>query len=344
MKVNPIVLIFSFSLWLLIILIATLYYFWWWLNEPVNLPENLSSYEVTSGMSVNSIAKDFNRHDFIRWPEVWALYARLANKTRVKKGEYQFSIMESPRSILYKLNSGNVVQYQVTFVEGMTFKELVDELNRIESKSPLLSYEQALKQLQEKDLQLNHPEGWFFPDTYSYTKSDSRISILIRAHKKMKRILEELWQTRDIDLPYDNPYQALTMASIIEKETGAPHERREIAGVFVRRLLKNMRLQTDPTVIYGMGEDYKGNITRKDLKQSTPYNTYVIFGLPPTPIAMPGREAIFAALHPEQGNTLFFVAKGDGTHKFSATLEEHNQAVREYQLKRRENYRSSFPK
>ncbi|MGB0733226.1 MAG: endolytic transglycosylase MltG, partial [Pontibacterium sp.] len=169
----------------------------------------------------------------------------------------------------------------------------------------------------------------------------SELDILKRARQSLNKVLQDAWVARDESLPYDTPYEALIMASIIEKETGRAAERPVIAGVFVRRLNKKMRLQTDPTVIYGMGERYKGNITRKDLRRPTPYNTYTIPALPPTPIATVGKEAITAALNPAEGNALYFVAKGDGSHQFSATLAEHNKAVREYQLKRRKDYRSS---
>ena len=177
----------------------------------------------------------------------------------------------------------------------------------------------------------NHPEGLFFPDTYFFEKNTADVELLKRAHEKMLRVLNEEWQKRDSELPLDNPYQALILASIVEKETGADEERQQIAGVFTRRLKKGMLLQTDPTVIYGMGDDYHGDIRTKDLRQPTPYNTYVINGLPPTPIAMPGKDAIVAALHPDKGETLFFVARGNGRHAFSNTLKEHEKNVDQYQ-------------
>ena len=177
-----------------------------------------------------------------------------------------------------------------------------------------------------------HPEGRFFPDTYHFPIGMTDIEFLRRAYVKMARVLEEEWQQREAGLPYKTSDEALIMASILEKETAVAEERAAIAGVFVRRLQKGMKLQTDPTVIYAMGDDYHGNIRRKDLKIDSPYNTYFYVGLPPTPISLPGVEAIHAALHPEDGETLYFVAKGDGSHYFSKTLKEHNRAVARYQL------------
>jgi UPF0755 protein len=177
-----------------------------------------------------------------------------------------------------------------------------------------------------------HPEGRFLPDTYNFPAGTTDMVFLERAADAMEKLLSMEWSEREDGVPYKNPYEALIMASIIEKETGVPEERGMISGVFVRRLLKGMRLQTDPTVIYGMGDRFNGNIRRKDLAANTPYNTYLHTGLPPTPIAMPGRAAVHAALHPTPGNALFFVSKGDGSHYFSASLEEHNKAVSQYQL------------
>ncbi len=176
-----------------------------------------------------------------------------------------------------------------------------------------------------------YPEGLAFPDTYNFSRGTTDSEILVRAKNMMEETLVELWEARDAGLPYENSFEALIMASIIEKETGLASERQQISGVFIRRLQQGMRLQTDPTVIYGLGEAFDGNLTRDDLRAMTPYNTYRIDGLPPTPIALPGRESIFASLHPDQSDTLYFVAKGDGSHYFSSTLEEHEQAVEQYQ-------------
>jgi UPF0755 protein len=201
-----------------------------------------------------------------------------------------------------------------------------------------LSDEEVMARLGKPDM---HPEGRFFPDTYRYVKGMRDVDILKQASQRLEQVLTEEWETRAPDVPYDSPYKALIMASLVEKETGVPQERAQIAGVFVRRLALNMLLQTDPTVIYGLGDSYKGKLTREHLRQPTSYNTYVNSGLPPTPISMVGREAIHAALHPEPGKSLYFVARGDGTHVFSDDIDAHNRAVREYQLKRRADYRSS---
>ena len=234
-----------------------------------------------------------------------------------------------------------VVQYSLTLVEGWNFRQVRAAL----AKQAKL--DQTLAGLSDAELmtKIGHPdvfpEGRFFPDTYRYVRGMTDAEVLKQAYARLEEVLDEEWAARAADAPYADPYQALIMASLVEKETGVPQERGQIAGVFVRRLKLGMQLQTDPTVIYGMGERYNGKLTRADLKQATPYNTYVIAGMPPTPISLVGREAIHAALNPVSGDSLYFVAKGDGGHVFSNDLDAHNAAVREYQIKRRADYRSS---
>jgi UPF0755 protein len=256
-------------------------------------------------------------------------------------GEYRMTPGMDIDALLGLWKRGEVVQYSLTLVEGWNFRQVRAAL----AKQPKLG--QTLVGLSDSELmtRLGHPgvfpEGRFFPDTYRYVRGVSDAELLKRAFTRLDDVLDEEWNKRAADVPYVDPYQALTMASLIEKETGVPQERGKIAGVFVRRLQLNMLLQTDPTVIYGLGERYNGKLTKALLKEATPYNTYMNAGLPPTPIAMVGREAIHAALNPAPGNSLYFVARGDGSHVFSADLDAHNAAVREFQLKRRADYRSS---
>lgn len=314
---------------------------WKWLNEERVMFSEDKVYFVAKGVSLYKVAYDLEDAGVIKWPRIWVLYARAFKLTEIKTGEYLFPQVTSPLHILQKLNQGEVIHYSITFVEGTRFKDFLQRLHAAENIKRELVAETALEQLNQAGVDVDHLEGWFYPDSYKYSLGDSDLSILLRAHLKMQQTLAEAWAVRVPDLPYDTPYEALIMASIVERETGLASERDEIAGVFTRRLHKGMRLQTDPTVIYGMGENYRGKIGYKDLRTPTPYNTYVISGLPPTPIAMPGREAIFAAVRPKEGTSLYFVARGDGSHQFSDTLEEHNRAVNEYQKKRRSDYRSS---
>lgn len=258
-------------------------------------------------------------------------------------GEYRLEPGMTVNELFEAWVSGKVVQYSLTLVEGWNIRQLRAALgaeDKLEQTLAGVDDAELMRRVGEPGM---HPEGRFFPDTYRFTRGTSDLDLLRRAFTRLKQVLEEEWQQRAQGLPYKDAYQALIMASIIEKETGVPEERGEISGVFVRRLARGMLLQTDPTVIYGMGEAYRGRITRNDLRTPTPYNTYTNAGLPPTPIAMVGREAIRAALHPVDGSSLYFVARGDGSHVFSDTLEQHNRAVREYQLKRRADYRSSPP-
>jgi len=227
-------------------------------------------------------------------------------------------------------------------LEGWTFQQALNHLQEQEKLSATLAGLNAQQLSAALALEGLNPEGLFFPDTYQYVYGDSDVTILKRARKLMTEVLDEAWSNRAESLPYNSAYEALIMASIVERESGHASEREDIAGVFVRRLRKGMRLQTDPTVIYGMGVAYDGNLRKKDLRKPTPYNTYVIKGLPPTPIALPGKEAIEATMHPAPGDALYFVAKGDGSHQFSASLEEHNRAVQHYQVKARtSDYRSA---
>ncbi|BCR24238.1 endolytic transglycosylase MltG [Aquipseudomonas alcaligenes] len=256
-------------------------------------------------------------------------------------GEYRLIPQQNARDLLELWRRGEVVQYSLTLVEGWSFRQVRAALVRQEK------LEQRLADLDDKALMDRlglagvSPEGRFFPDTYRYVRGMSDLDLLKQASARLDQVLDEEWARRADGLPYRKPYDALIMASMVEKETGVAEERGQIAGVFVRRLRTGMRLQTDPTVIFGLGERYNGNLTRAHLQQPTPYNTYVIDGMPPTPIALAGREAIHAALNPVAGKSLYFVARGDGSHVFSETLEQHNRAVREYQLKRRADYRSS---
>lgn len=260
---------------------------------------------------------------------------------RLQVGEYRISDADSLWSLLERLQRGDVVQRSFTLVEGWSLAELRAALARVEGLKVASDGMDGAALMAALGRPGRHPEGWFAADTYFYTRGDSDLDLLARALQRQEQVLDALWATRQPDLPYEDAYDALIMASIVEKETGVPDERARIAGVFVSRLRQGMRLQTDPTVIYGMGPAYDGNIRRADLLRPTPYNTYVIHGLPPTPIAMPGEDAIRAALAPEETGELFFVARGDGSHVFSRTLAEHEAAVRQYQLKRRSDYRSS---
>lgn len=314
-----------------------------WLSEPLaSIPEGGMEYQLESGDSLGHLVRDLTSRNVLKYPKVLLLYARITKKTVVKAGDYQIKAGISPVQLLEVFNRGDVISYSATLIEGWTFQQAVLALSEKRHLKSLLVGRPPSEQLALLNLPIQHAEGWFFPDTYQYISGASDVDILRRAYQKMKKTIDALWVNREQNLPYKTPYEALIMASIVERETGAAWEREKIAGVFVKRLGIGMRLQTDPTVIYGMGAGYRGNLTRKDLKKRTPYNTYVIKGLPPTPIALPGRESVYASLHPVLENALYFVAKGDGTHVFSKTLEAHNHAVRQYQLKRRKDYRSSL--
>ena len=309
------------------------------METPLELPED-RAWIIERGASLGQVSRALHEQGFTAHPRLFSIYARLHGLEKIQAGSYRLEPDDTARRLLEKFNRGDVVQHQVTFPEGWTFRQW---LQHLKSKDHFTALDES-RLLAEVGMTESNPEGWFFPDTYSFTDSDSAADILRRAHLRMRAELEAAWQQRDDGLPYDDPYQVLIMASIVERETGVPQERAEIAGVFVRRLQKGMRLQTDPTVIYGLGADFDGNLQRKHLRQATAYNTYVIKGLPPTPIAMPGRAALQAAVHPAPGSSLFFVARGDGSHQFSDTLRQHEQAVQQYQIKKRASDYRSAPK
>lgn len=271
------------------------------------------------------------------------LYNRVTGiSARLSAGEYPLYPEDTLLTLLARLESGQVMLRSVRLQEGWTFREFRQALakaERLSQQIPALSDADVMAALGRAG---RAPEGWFAPDTWYYSSSESDLDILRRALLRQESLLAAAWQQRQPNLPLSNEYEALILASIIERETGVAWERPLIAGVFVNRLHKKMRLQTDPTVIYGMGERYQGRITRRDLREATPWNTYVIPGLPPTPIAMPSAAAIQAAVNPETTDAIFFVAKGDGSHQFSVTLKQHEAAVKKYQLQRRSDYRS-FP-
>ncbi len=320
---------------------------WLWqglqtLEQAVSLEEPVL-FVVPAGAGYDQVARSLEQTGYIEDSLWMRIHGRLnPEQMRLKAGEYEFTDGMSHLQMIQQMASGDTKQWQIQFIEGWTFSDMrraIADNQRLE-KVVTADWTDA-DIMAAVGAEGMHPEGRFFPDTYLYTSLETDLDLYRRAFSRMQRVLAQEWENRSEDLPYDSPYQALIMASIVERETGAPHERDEVAGVFVRRLNKGMRLQTDPTVIYGMGDKYKGRITRQDLRAYTDYNTYRINGLPPTPIALPGREAIHASLHPAAGDTLYFVARGDGTHKFSRTLDEHQQAVREFQLNRRPDYRSS---
>jgi UPF0755 protein len=303
------------------------------LKQPVQVPDDGIILDVPRGTSLRGLARRMTEDGILEHPYYFiALAHSQGDQARIKAGAFELTAGMTPVDVLGRIVSGQVVEYPVTLVEGWTFRQAVEAIDAQERFTGALAALSDEALMAELGLAGEHPEGRIFPDTYRFPPGTPRLAVLRRAFERMEQVLAEEWASRRDGLPINTPYEALILASIIEKETGAAHERPEIAGVFVRRLQKGMRLQTDPTVIYGMGERYEGRIRRVDLREATPYNTYVIGGLPPTPIALPGRAAINAALNPADGDSLYFVSRGDGTHVFSATLDEHNRAVRRYIL------------
>lgn len=322
---------------ILIPLCAVAYLMWNDMHAALERPLSLSQpelFEITPGQSMAAIAESFAHRGWIR-NAFYLRYAaiRLGIAGRLQAGVYEVDDGETPRALLQKFSRGEVKQFQITLIEGATFQQSKLSLARqpwLKSTMSNMTDDAILRAIGTDAHSL---EGQFFPSTYFYTAGTTDIELLKRAYQRMREVLARHWAERAPGLPYADDYQALIMASIVEKETARAEERPEIAGVFVRRLQQNMKLQTDPTVIYGLGAEYDGNLKRADLARDTPYNTYTRVGLPPTPIAMPGEASISAALNPAPGDALYFVAKGDGSHQFSASLEAHQQAVQKYQLR-----------
>ncbi|QQD19880.1 endolytic transglycosylase MltG [Spongiibacter nanhainus] len=315
------------------------------LNKPLQLNDNEVIFILPPGTGFSTAINQAETDGWLDDSTALKIYGRLfPGAAQIRAGEYRLLQGITIGEWLTKMREGQVVRRKLTLVEGWRLSEVLRLLNQ----HALLDGEiigdgpELWQQLQIESPLAASPEGLMFPDTYDFQRGDSPESILRRAYQRMLAVLDEEWQTRAVGLPYESPYEALIMASIIEKETGVAAERGTIAGVFVRRLQKGMLLQTDPTIIYGLGESFDGNLRSRHLRDDdNPYNTYAHRGLPPTPIALAGREAIHAALHPEPGDALYFVARGDGSHQFSATLAEHEAAVRQYQLQRRKDYRSA---
>jgi UPF0755 protein len=305
---------------------------WWWAGQPLELRTSPLDFRIATGSSLRSAITQMREAGIDVNPTLLALLARLNRAdTAIKAGSYAVKDGVTPRRLLNKLLRGKVTQGELTLVEGWTFRQWRARLDRhpdLVHESLDLSEAQIIEKL---GLNLRSLEGQLFPDTYLFDNQSSDLELMARAYRAMQRKLEAEWESRAPGLPYRSPEEALTMASIVEKETGREADRQLVAAVFVNRLRQGMLLQTDPTVIYGLGEKFDGNLRKRDLQTDTPYNTYIRPGLPPTPISMPGQASIQAALNPAPSDVVYFVARGDGSSEFSRTLEEHNRAVNKFQ-------------
>ncbi len=319
---------------------------WRYLHTPLELPDRGVVLEIPAGLSAAGVAKRLQAAGIIERPDVFSRWARLSGKAaRLQAGEYVFNPGVTPRGILAILEAGNVMLHPLTLLEGWSWREVRDAITASDFITVTLDYSSPEALAGQLALGAGHIEGRLFPDTYTIARGTTDREVLQLAARLMERKLQAAWDDRAPDLPLGTPAELLTLASIIERETSVDSERAQVAGVLVRRLQQGMRLQTDPTVIYGMGDNYRGNISRRDLQTDTPYNTYTRAGLPPTPIAMPGEASLLAAANPAPGDALFFVASPalDGTHVFSATLEAHNAAVAAYIAGLRRGQRAREP-
>lgn len=304
----------------------------WWVNTPIPLKSSPLDVHIREGSGLRAALKQIDEAGAPVWPLPFIVLARVMGSEKgIKAGSYELTAPLTPLDLLGKLVRGEVSQADVVIPEGWTFRQIrarIDAHPQIRHDSKALSDAELVTRL---GIVGTSPEGWLFPDTYLFDKRSSDLAIYARAYRAMKRRLELSWSERGPDSPLKSPYEALILASIVEKETGRDADRALVSAVFVNRLKRGMLLQTDPTVIYGLGEGFDGNLRKRDLQTDTPYNTYLRPGLPPTPIAMPGDASLRAALHPQASEALYFVARGDGSSEFSATLDDHNRAVNRYQ-------------
>ena len=316
----------------LLVAVAAAGWIAWTAYEPLPLPRNPLAFTIAHGSGVPRVARQIAEAGLPIRPLEFRLLVRLSGKAReIKAGNYLLDRDLNMLELIAKITRGDVTQSEITFIEGQTvaaFRRTLAANRDLKQDTAGLSEAELLQLVGAEE---SVAEGLFFPDTYLFSSGMSDLAVLRRAYQNMKRQLASAWEDRAAGLPFANPYEALVLASIVEKETAKPEERAKIAGVFINRLRQGVRLQTDPTVIYGLGERFDGNLRKRDLAEDTPYNTYLRPGLPPTPIAAPGLAAIQATLRPEPTDAQYFVARGDGSHHFSRTLEEHNRAVARYQ-------------
>lgn len=303
------------------------------IKQPLNIPETGLIYSLKPGTSIRALSQDLEEKGIIAKAYTLEWLARREDKaTKIRAGEYRVEPELTLENLLDLFVEGKAVQYKFSIVEGTRYSDVLKIISKIKEIEHTVIADNFIAEFKAWTGE-DYPEGWLFPDTYYFTRDDDDKTLLLRAYQNMKIELEKAWEKRQPDLPLKTPYEALILASIVEKETAAAEERPLIAGVFINRLRKGMKLQTDPTVIYGMGDQYKGNISKKNLKKDTPYNTYTRTGLPPTPIALVGKEALEAVVNPATTEALFFVAKGGGKHQFSKTYKAHRKAVIKYLLK-----------
>lgn len=315
-----------------IVSVAAVGGFAWWAKRPLTSAAPVIPFAIAPGSSVAAAAQQMAKAGVPLNPLLFQVLARVTGQSaRIKAGSYELKPNTTPRGLLTQLVRGEFAHEALTIIEGWTFRQMRDAIRAtttLRQETAKLSDAELMAKVTQE---YKEPEGLFFPDTYLFAKGASDLEIYRQAHQMMLDRLKAAWDKRDPELPYKTPYEALTMASIVEKETGQKSERALIAGVFVNRLRVGMMLQTDPSVIYGMGMRYEGKIAKKDLQADTPYNTYTRYGLPPTPIALPGLESLAAALAPAKTEALYFVSRNDGTSQFSNNLNDHNRAVNQYQ-------------